>query len=611
MNKLGLKVKTALALGVPNLWRVMSYRIGVKAGLNPVRNIEEQLPTKPLFIKPGKRRRIEFEANNQWCAKPCYFGWYTGEISSVPRWHQNPFNQELVGLSDQEWWKIPDFNPKLGDIKSVWEASRFDWAVTLSQHAAQGDEAALARLNKWLDDWSKNNPAYRGSNWKCGQEASIRVMHIAIAARLLSQHKKSSLALQRFIKVHLKRIAPTISYAIAQDNNHGTSEAAALFIGGSWLSSLGDKEAVKYQKIGCKWLESRAQRLIEEDGSFSQYSTNYHRVMLDTYSMAEYWRQLFKLPDFSDQLYDRLRAATNWLYQMTQAKNGDVPNLGANDGARLLPLTGTDYRDYRPSVQLASALFAKERAYSSEGEWNLPLQWLGIELPTKCKIAPSSTYFDQGGYSALRTEKAFALLNIPRFRFRPSQADALHVDLWLKGDNLLRDAGTYSYNAGDDLTHYFGGTEGHNTIQFDDRDQMPRLGRFLLGAWLKAEQIMPVTEEEGQVTAGASYRDYQGAFHHRMVALSDQRLLVTDKISGFKNKAVLRWRLKPGEWSIKNTSISNGTHKLAVTSNVFIVRFEITEGWESRYYLQKTSLPVLEVEIHSAGEFITEYCFNQ
>jgi hypothetical protein len=28
-----------------------------------------------------------------------------------------------------------------------------------------------------------------------------------------------------------------------------------------------------------------------------------------------------------------------------------------------------------------------------------------------------------------------------------------------------------------------------------------------------------------------------------------------------------------------------------------IQRLEITEGWESRYYLEKTPLPVLEVEI--------------
>ena len=41
------------------------------------------------------------------------------------------------------------------------------------------------------------------------------------------------------ITLHLVRIAATLPYAIAQDNNHGTSEAAALFIGGAWLDATG------------------------------------------------------------------------------------------------------------------------------------------------------------------------------------------------------------------------------------------------------------------------------------------------------------------------------------------------------------------------------------
>ena len=35
----------------------------------------------------------------------------------------------------------------------------------------------------------------------------------------------------------------------------------------------------------------------------------------------------------------------------------------------------------------------------------------------------------------------------PQAPARPSQADALHLDLWHRGVNLLRDAGTFSYNA--------------------------------------------------------------------------------------------------------------------------------------------------------------------
>lgn len=610
MSGLGVKVRTALALGLSNLWQVVDYRVGVKLGINPVCRIQANIPEGAFFSDNHQGSAVQIEASQQWFCGRRYFGWYHILGTSIPNWHENPFTGVAVKRPACPWWLIPDFDESLGDIKTVWEASRFDWVLAFAQHALNGEPQAMSRLNAWLADWVRCNPPYQGVNWKCGQEASIRVMHLAMAALLFGQYRQAALPLQALIKAHLQRIAPTIQYAIAQDNNHGTSEAAALFVGGSWLSALGDGEGEKMQHQGRKWLENRAARLIEEDGSFSQYSVNYHRLMLDTYSMAEYWRRRLNLPAFSQKLYRQLEAATFWLYQMTQPETGDAPNLGANDGACLLPLSDCDYRDFRPSVQLAMALFCERCAYMEEGSWNLPLQWLGIPVPVEAATPVGSVQFVQGGYSVLRRGRNFALLRFPRFRFRPSQADALHVDLWAAGKNLLRDAGTYSYNAGDEITRYFGGTEGHNTVQFDDRDQMPRLSRFLFGGWLRPVGVSPVTEMGDAVTAGAGYTDGQGVSHHRKLSLSDQNLRVEDEVAGFRRKAVLRWRLLPGEWMLDGDTVRLGDHVLRVAASVPIIRMTLTEGWESRYYLKRESVPVLEVEIQQAGRLITEYQFQ-
>lgn len=582
-----------LALGIPNLARVLGYRLGVKLGINPVRRIQATLPTGKDFFAPFSP-----------CEGRVGDGGEFPQHHAPPNWHQNPFNG-VTATTNLPWWQIPDFDPKLGDIKTVWEASRFDWAIQFAQQAAQGNETALDNLNHWLSDWCTNNPAYYGVNWKCGQEASIRVMHLAFAALLLQQHQQASPALQTLIKAHLQRIAPTIHYAIAQDNNHGTSEAAALFIGGSWLSKLGHNTGLKWQNLGRKWLENRAKRLIEVDGSFSQYSVNYHRVMLDTYSMAEHWRQCLNLPYFSATLYQQLQRATQWLYHMVQTETGDTPNLGANDGARLLPLSDTDYRDYRPSVQLAMALFCQQNAYGKDGSWNEPLHWLNIPVPQQQAKLPQSIHFPDGGYGILRKGNTSVLFRYPNFRFRPSQADALHVDLWQEGGNLLRDGGSYSYNTSEKISSYFGGTASHNTIQFDDRDQMPRLSRFLFGDWLKAQDIIHLHETDDTIRFGAGYRDSQKAYQHRTISLSSQRLIVTDKVTNFKHKAVLRWRLLPGEWQVNDSAIINDKYQITIESTAPIIRIEIIQGWESRYYLKKTPLPVLEVEVQQAGELRT------
>jgi hypothetical protein len=602
------KARTILALGPRNAARVAAYRLRLRAGMHPAQRLPRlalpvgpffktssaatALPALPVFM--GDMRTLE------------YFGWFIPPAENVPDWHCSPFTGVRATDTDLPWWTIPDFDPRLGDIKAVWEASRFDWVVTFAQHARAGDRDALARLNDWLADWCSHNQPYNGHNWKCGQESSLRVLHLAVAALVLGQTRSARPELISLVTAHMRRIAPTIGYALGQDNNHGTSEAAALFVGGSWLGALGVQEGARWGKEGRRWLEERAQRLIEPDGSFSQYSVNYHRLMLDTFSIAEIWRRHLGLAQFSTELNARVRAAAEWLRFLTDPLTGDAPNLGANDGANLLTLTGAGFRDYRPAVQLASALFFDASAYEGSGVWNAELKWLGVDSPGRTLPAMGDRMFPDGGYGILRRGDAMAVFRFPRFRFRPGHADALHLDLWLGGENLLRDGGSFSY-ADAEWHTYFTGARGHNVVQFDDREQMPRLSRFLWGDWVRTQNLQPIVRGAERTTMAATYRDGHGAMHERRVALGETGVVVSDIVRGFSRRAVLRWRLRPGAWTLRGNTISDGTHRLTVSANVPIVRCELVTGWEARFYLQRTEVPVLEVELAAPGVIVSEY----
>lgn len=606
------KTRTALALGLPNIARATLYRLGLKLGLNPVRRLQAAVPRGPFFRGPTLGV-VPVSPVSGWQTSALLFShWSYGVTSQAPDWLANPLTGQRMAAPDRVWWQIPDFDPAVGDIKLIWELSRMDWVVAFAQRARNGDSAALTRLNDWLSDWCAHNPPYCGPNWKCGQEASIRIMHLAMAAQILGQAQQITPGLRDLVHLHLKRIAPTIQYAMAQDNNHGTSEAAALFIGGSWLASIGGvAEGERWEQGGRRWLENLAVRLIGVNGSFSQYSLNYHRMMLDTFCIAEVWRRHMARPAFSTRFDERARAAAQWLYRMLSPVNGEGPNVGANDGARLLQLTDSAYRDYRPSVQLAMALFADQRAYAAEGPWSYPLHWLDVQMPQVQAPQPASHVADDGGFAVLRCEKAMAMLRYPRFRFRPSQADALHLDLWLEGNNLLSDAGSYSYNTEEQWLIYFGGTASHNTVQFDDRDQMPRLSRFLFGDWLKTADIELLTQDAKGTHFSAGYCDSHRASHRRRISLCESHLTVVDEVAGFARKGVLRWRLAAGDWRLDGLCLTNingdGAHVLTVEASMPVVRCELVQGWASRHYLEKTPVPVLEIEIQQPGTLTTEY----
>lgn len=605
MRKLWTKVNTARLLGVTNLFRVLSYRVGLRTGLHAICRARGVPPTGPFFAAP-KSVRSDTEFHK--VPTPSLFGWIEFPLpDKPPDWHVNALSGQRAETREIDWWRIPDFDPGVGDIKGIWESSRFHWTLTFAQRAVVGDRTAIAHLNQWITDWCEKNPPYLGANWKCGQEASIRIMHLAMTAVILSEVHQTLSGLLNLIEEHLKRIAPTISYGMAQDNNHGTSEAAALFIGGSWLAHRGVTRGEVWARTGRRWLEDRVHRLIDADGSFSQYSLNYHRVLLDTLSIVEVWRREIEEEEFSPSFYARAGAATNWLCAMIAPHSGDGPNLGANDGAWLLPLTLTDYHDFRPSTQLASVLFRNQRVYEDTGSWDAPLHWLGVPSFEPLAPEPRSGLFDNGGYAVLRNESAMAMVRYPRFKFRPSHADALHVDFWIDGKNHLRDGGSYSYYNEQTWLDYFPGTASHNTIQFDGHDQMPRLGRFLFGDWLQADDVEPIVADGSRLSFAAGYRDRWGSRHRRKVSLSRETLDVQDEISGEFKAAVLRWRLIPGAWVLDGNCASDGQRSLRIEGTMPIQRIELVEGWESRYYGLKTTIPVLEVQVGGAGTLKSFY----
>jgi hypothetical protein len=593
MSGLRSKAQTILGLGLLNLARVAGYRIGVRSGLHPVRRIRASSPIGPFFldVEPGGSRAAT-------PAEPAllFSRWSATAAGDPPDWLADPLTGKHIDRAEQPWWLIPDFDPAVGDIKRIWELSRLDWAPRLARRARSEGAEGSDRLERWVADWVACNPPYCGPNWKCGQEASIRVMNLAMAALILGQADQPTPGMLDLIEVHLRRIAPTIQYAVAQDNNHGTSEAAALFIGGAWLADHGRSGGAGWEQTGRRWLEERAKRLIGRDGGFSQYSLNYHRLMLDTLSISEIWRQRLRRAPFSSQWHERVQAATEWLRHMINPWNGDGPNVGANDGARLLQITDTPYRDHRPTVQLAAALFLDRRAYDI-GPWSGGLALLGVETPIKPSPPAGSRVDDDTGFAVLARDDARALLRYPRFRFRPSQADALHLDLWIGAENLLRDGGSFSY-ADARVVEYFGGVFSHNTIQFDGRDQMPRLGRFLFADWLRTSKLEPLCETDDAASFGAAYRDGAGASHMRRVLLTANSLVVTDEISGFKGAGVLRWRLAPGDWRLKDgLAVVSGDRTMKIAATAPIVRCELLSGRESRHYLEENPLPVFELEV--------------
>ena len=172
-----MKASTYLSLGIKNIAAVALHRCRLKLGLSKIRKVQASIQRSP-FVNPVSDIDSLISPPEHWETSALAFGYWRYDFNnSIPQWHRNPLTGVDVKNANLDWWLIPDFDPVVGDIKIIWEVSRFDWVLAFAQKAKAGDDNSFARFNLWLEDWCRHNPPYKGPNWKCGQEASIRVMH--------------------------------------------------------------------------------------------------------------------------------------------------------------------------------------------------------------------------------------------------------------------------------------------------------------------------------------------------------------------------------------------------------------------------------------------------
>ena len=474
-----------------------------------------------------------------------------------PARHHGPFDPTAPALG------MDLFRP--GDVRPVWEAGRLACLPQLAQAGRLWPrEGHAAALEARLAAWCAANPPFRGPHWACGQEAALRALHLALALALLGQDGAPAPGARCFLALHARRIGATSHYAQAQDNNHSISEPAGLFACGLLLGDAALREH------GARALSGALARLVAPDGGFAQVSTGYHRLLLDVLSTVEWLRRRHGAPAFPAPFAERAAAAARWLAGLV-APDGALPRLGHQDGSAFADLALAGPADARGSIERAMRLFNDASAGFAEEPG---CDWLA--LPATPAFTPP-VFWRAAGSMGWRQDGARALLRTGPLRFRPGQADLLHFELWDGATPVLTDAGTGAYNpapADRWWLEYFPGAAAHNTITFDEREPMPRAGRFLHARWPRLSSLAD----------GAALRDAHGHHHARRVSAEGRLWRVRDEVGGDFSTLALRWRLGPGAWRATPEGAA-GPAQIRIKADAPLA-LRLEEGWESPAYGQ-------------------------
>jgi hypothetical protein len=435
-------------------------------------------------------------------------------------WHYNP----LTGFEsrrDVKWYNISDFDIKLGDIKVVWEASRFThFFYFIRAYLLTNDKKYYDAFSFQLHDWLNNNPYPYGANFKCGQECALRMINVLWAYTVFKQcevtTKDDEDNVKKLVQVCYKKILSNFFYAHkCIKNNHTFSEICGLIVG-AWCCNNNTSVKKAYEL-----LDKEITNQFLPDGGFTQYSFNYHRFTLQ---IIECVYNISKRTQIFITEKERILNSVRLLFQV-QNENGDVPNYGSNDGALIFPVTSCGYRDFRPVLNTIYALIEGKRLYGS-GDYDEELLWFGRKSELQLEnVKRQTSFFNDSGYYILRDDSGFLMTCLQNYKSRPAHMDQLHIDVWHNGINILCDCGTYSYAS--NLGKHLSSTASHNTVKIAGVEQMNKVSTFLVTDWTMHEGVsFKDTSFRGTLFSKNNYK------HTRYIEQNSQGYLVTDEVIG-------------------------------------------------------------------------------
>ncbi|MDP5078643.1 MAG: heparinase II/III family protein, partial [Nonlabens sp.] len=490
------------------------------------------------------------------------------------------------------WSQIPDLSKEAGDIKFVWEKARFSYLYDIMRYDYHSGDDQAAFVFSEIEDFIDKNPINLGPQYKCSQEISLRVLNWTYALYFYKNSK--ALTQELFAKImnaiywQLHHVRNNIHFSrIAVRNNHAITETLMLYLSGLLFPFI--PESKEWSKAGKKWFEQEIDYQIYEDGTFLQYSMNYHRVVVQLLTWAIRLNDLNGVR-FRESVYVKAQKSLDFLDACLDKQSGRLPNYGSNDGALFFKFTDLDYRDY--TSQLDDLRMAVNGTAHKKSE---SFAWYGMDNATMVEhIQNELSCFNKGGYYIMNESRSKTFIKCGAYTDRPAQADNLHLDLWVDGINYIWDCGSYKYNTEEQYIKHFTGTAGHNTVTVNGQDQMLKGGRFIWFYWVKKATATLTKKTNFEFTGSIdAYRQLGTINHTRKVSKEPETFNweVIDTVCTKSQVMTQHWHINPAMFE-KITFV-------AVDAAGNELKPEIEEKWMSSYYGVKEPSIALKFETGS------------
>jgi hypothetical protein len=382
------------------------------------------------------------------------------------------------------------------DLILFWELNRHQHLITLGiAYWLTGDQHYVDAFCSQIQRWIETNPLQHGVNWYYPLEVSIRLLAWTVAFQFFRSspafREKTGKAFLKslwqqadFLSGHLQTTRTNVP------NNHMMAELTGLALVGAAFPEF--RAAAAWRESGLSLLNQQATAQTHLDGVNKEQATGYHRFVAELLALIVARSRQGALPHVPVLEHTLEHMLDYMLFTMTPV--GTAPLWGDSDYGRALGLGhNKDFWDFRPILSAGAALFGRPDWKFAAGRFDEEAFWLlgsdGLGLWDQLDVRPpdqTSRAFPHAGLYVIRDAWAVDT-DVAFFRCGPfglggeghcahAHGDLLSFALWVNGQPLLVDSGTYMYHG--PWRDHFRLMVAHNTVLIDGREQAIPMPNF-------------------------------------------------------------------------------------------------------------------------------------
>ncbi len=490
---------------------------------------------------------------------------------------------------------------RVGDHKLIWELNRHSHLVLLAQAYRLSERREfLDEIWEQIESWIEGNPFQRGINWTSTLEVGFRALSWIWVFHLAGDQMPARLR-ERFLTVlyrHGRHLENNLSRYFSR-NTHLIGEAVALDALGRFFA--GSPRAARWVRTGAETVRQELDYQVRADGAHFEHSSYYHLYALDFFLLhyllsgrpAEYRPALARMAEYLDALLGPGRV---------------LPWLGDDDGGRVFHPYG-DRAEFGRATLATCALLLERNDWEFQPEDLCPQAawWLGEE--TWGPVGPlrggprRSRLFAEAGLATLEAGPLQVIVDAGSFgggRGGHSHSDTLSLVARYGTEELLVDAGTYTYVGEAAWRDWFRGSAAHNTVRVDRSNQAEAAGPF---GWRHPPRVRV---REWATSAEQDFLDaecrYGGIVHRRRVLLLKPSLVfILDDVTGPAQDTLLEqfWHAGQELTRFQEGVCQIGPHArlvLAASGGVTCGRGP-EHGWRSRVFGLREENPFVCVSV--------------